>query len=275
MEQKIEGGMLDRATKTQVQDKPKSAAQLMSLIVDAKATKDLLQGVLKDNAGAFAASVIDLYNSDTTLQQCDPRQVFGECLKAASLKLPINKQLGFAWVIPYRDGKTGKQVPQFQIGYKGLVQLAMRSGVYRFINAGAVLDGELKNEDKLRGLIDLSGEAKQGAEVIGYFAYIETLNGFSKALYWSKDKVNAHARKYSKSFRAGSSIWRDNFDEMAQKTLLSNLLSHWGLLSVEMQQAVSNDDVVLADNALAQDAPVDVTPAPLGLDSGEADSADN
>lgn len=217
-----------------------TAVTIMNNIVNAESTKKLLQNTLKENAGSFSASIIDLYNSDKTLQECDPRQVMGEALKAASLKLPINKQLGFAYVIPYRDYKSGMQIPQFQLGYKGMIQLCMRTGSYRYINAGEVYEGELVKIDKLTGEVDLSGEAVSD-KIVGYFAYMETVNGFKKAFYWSKEKTIAHANKYSKSYKNGNAIWRDNFDEMAIKTVLRNLLSHYGIMSVELIQAFTDE----------------------------------
>ena len=221
--------------KQQMTQKPKTAANIMGDILNAEATKQLLKNTLKENAGAFSASILDLYNTDRTLQQCDPRAVFGECLKAATLKLPINKQLGFAYVVSY------KNIPQFQIGYKGLVQLALRTGAYKYINAGAVYEGEFKGADKLTGEIDLSGE-KVSDEVVGYFAYIETTNGFKKAVYSTKKQVTDHAVRYSKSYKSSNSAWATNFDEMATKTVLRNLLSHYGYMSVEMANAFEAED---------------------------------
>lgn len=224
----------------------RSTAARMNDIVNAPATMKLLQNALKENAGAYAASIIDLYNTDKTLQACDPSRVMAEVLKAVSLKLPINKQLGFAYIIPYSG------VPTFILGYKGLLQLCMRTGAYRYINAGPVYEGELASEDKLRGDIDLSGE-RTGDKVAGYFAYIETLNGFAKAIYWPMSKVVSHAKKYSKNF--GGKIWQDNFDEMATKTVLRYLLSHWGVMSVDMANAISSDE-----NAEVADAAIDAQP---------------
>ncbi|MBS6476092.1 MAG: recombinase RecT [Clostridiales bacterium] len=231
----------------------KSPAAMMTAIVQNDATMKILEASLKENAGAFAASVIDLYNTDSYLQQCDPKAVFGECLKAVSLKLPIVKGLGFAYIVPY------KGVPQFQIGYKGLIQLAMRTGAYKYINAGSVYEGELKSVDKLTGDVDLSGEAVSD-KVIGYFAYMETLNGFRKALYWSKEKSVRHAAKFSKSYNSGSAIWKEHADEMFTKQVLRNLLSKWGVLSVEMVNAFSSEseeNTALADQRLAENDIVD------------------
>ncbi|MDE7281713.1 MAG: recombinase RecT [Ruminiclostridium sp.] len=249
---------IDIITATEKQPpKPKSPANIMRELVDNENTKKLFAGVLKENAGAFTASLIDLYNTDTYLQACDPRAVLGEALKAASLKLPINKQLGFAYIVPYKS--KGVTVPQFQIGYRGLIQLAMRTGAYKYINAGEVYEGEFKRSDKLTGEIDLSGEATS-EKIIGYFAYIETTNGFKKAMYWSKDKITAHAKRYSKSYNSSSSAWSTNFDEMATKTVLRNLLSHYGYMSVEMATAFeAEDNTTTAAEIIKADTPEDVS----------------
>ena len=228
--------------------KSTSPANLMKGILDSNSTKKLLQDTLKEKAGTFSASILDLYNSDTYLQRCDPRQVFGECLKAASLDLPINKQLGFAYVIPY--GNT----PQFQLGYKGMIQLCMRTGAYKYINAGVVYEGEFKSVDKLTGELDISGEAISD-KVEGYFAYIETLNGFKKALYWNRTKVEAHAAKFSKTYKSSNSVWKTDFDAMAIKTVLRNLLSHYGFMSVEMATALAaEENTAAADSVIADEA---------------------
>lgn len=231
-------------------EKPKSAINVMSHIINAESTQNIIKASLKENAGAFTASVLDLYNTDKYLQQCNPAQVMGECLKAVSLKLPINKQLGFAYVIAY------KGVPTFQLGYKGMIQLCMRTGAYKYINAGEVYEGELQKIDKLTGEVDING-VKTSDKVVGYFAYIETINGFRKAFYWTKEKVISHSQKYSQSYKSGSAIWKDNFTEMATKTVLRNLLGHYGVMSIELEQALTSEsDVVkLADQAIKGDIP--------------------
>lgn len=227
--------------------KPKTPASIMGSILNADSTKKLLQNTLKENAGAFSASILDLYSTDTTLQKCNPEAVFRECLKAASLKLPINKQLGFAYVVPFKGN------PQFQIGYKGLVQLALRTGAYKYINAGAVLEGEYKGKTKLTGEIDISGEAISD-KVVGYFAYIETINGFKKAMYWSKEEVAAHAERYSQSYKSSYSPWKTNFDEMATKTVLRNLINHYGIMSIEIVNAFeAEDNAGLAAEAMQEE----------------------
>lgn len=222
-------------------------------ILAAQSVKEQFEAVLKENAGAFVASIIDLYNTDRTLQMCDPKNVVMEALKAASLKLPINKQLGFAWIVPYRDGKTGVYVPTFQLGYKGYIQLCMRTGAYRYINADIVYEGELVKYDKLTGEIEIDPSKRISDKKIGYFAFIETLNGFRKTLYMSVEEVTKHAQQYSKSYGNKNSVWATDFDAMALKTCLRLLLSKYGIMSVEIQRAYiedSADTVQLADEAI-------------------------
>ena len=197
----------------------------------------------------FATSILDLYNSDTNLQKCAPGKVISVALNAAVLKLPINKQLGFAWIVPYDkkkkvDGKwvVVESTPTFQIGWKGYVQLAMRTGLYKYINAGPVYKGELKSYDKLSGALDLSGE-RDGDEIEGYFAYIQTLNGFSKTMYSTVEDMEKHAKRYSPGYKndqSKKSAWSTNFDEMATKTLIRLLIGKYGVMSVEMAGAMSN-----------------------------------
>jgi len=222
-------------------------------ILAAQSVQEQFQSVLKENAGAFVASIIDLYNTDRTLQMCDPKNVVMEALKAASLKLPINKQLGFAWIVPYRDGKTGQYIPTFQLGYKGYVQLCMRTGAYRYINADVVYEGELVKHDKLTGEIEIDPSKRTSDKKIGYFAFIETLNGFRKTLFMTVEEVTKHAQQYSKSYGSKNSVWATDFDAMALKTCLRLLLSKYGVMSVEMQRAYiedSSDIVQLADGAI-------------------------
>jgi recombination protein RecT len=226
----------------------------LKTVLNAQTVQEQFKNALKDGAGLFTTSIIDLYNTDNNLQKCSPQEVVVECLKAATLKLPINKNLGFAYVIPYDkgkklpDGSWGKEThPQFQLGYRGYIQLAMRAGCYKFINNGIIYEGMNVEEDFLTGAVKITGR-RSGEQVIGYFAYMEMVNGFNKALYWSREQVFEHAKKYSKSWIAKEkkfnekSAWATNFDEMAQKTLIRYLLSHYGIMSVEMIGALTNDD---------------------------------
>ena len=229
--------------------------QRLKGLLDTDEMKKRLSETLKENAGAFSASIIELFTSDNLIKQCSPDLVIAECLKGASLKLPINKQLGFAYVVPFKNNKEGgRYEPQFQLGYKGYIQLAMRTGAYKCINTDIVYEGELVSKDKLTGNIDLTGE-RTSNNIIGYFAHFETVNGFSKTLYMSKDEVLSHAQKRSKTFYNGkfSGPWATDFDAMAQKTCIRLLLSKYGIMSVEMSQAVTVDEYSASDIKMPSD----------------------
>jgi recombination protein RecT len=225
--------------------------EMLKRVMDAPSIQAQFKNALHENSGAFVASVIDLFNSDQNLQKCEPQRVVIEALKAATMKLPINKALGFAYIVPYGV------VPTFIIGYKGLIQLALRTGQYRTINADVVYEGEVQKVNKLTGEISFDGE-KTSDKVVGYFAYIEMINGFSKTLYMDLDKIAKHAKKNSATLKNNSRVtvdtlkalagkeptgigWLGCFDDMALKTGLRQLLSKYGYLSVEMQTAISSD----------------------------------
>lgn len=225
-----------------------------------------IKNSMKENSGAFMSSMIDLYSGDSILQKCDPEKVLLECVKAAALKLPLVKSLGFAYVVPY------KNVPTFTIGYKGLIQLAQRSGQYLTINAGNVYEGELAGQDKVSGMIDLSGE-RVSDTIIGYFAYFKLVNGFEKTLYMSRGDVEAWGKRYSPSFSGEFSPWKKEFDKMAQKTVLRRLIGTYGVMSPDMQTAISQDDKgktpVQEIQENANKTPIDVNVIEIDPDTGE------
>ena len=221
----------------------KQRVDVLKSIIAAPSVQEQFRNALAENSGAFIASIIDLYNGETSLQSCDPKMVVMEALKAASLKLPISKALGFSYIVPYYSKKV--LTPTFQLGYKGYIQLAMRTGQYKTINADVAYEGEVRTVNKLTGEIAFDGD-KKSSKVAGYFCYFELLNGFSKTLYMTAEQVKAHAQKYSKSFSSENSIWKSNFDSMALKTVIRLLLSKYGYLSIEMQDAL-NTDVEPAD----------------------------
>ena len=255
-QQKPVNSIQEAAAKTAAKAAVRTPANMMRETLSLASTQQLMSEVLHENRESFVASLIDLYSSDTYLQKCNPGAVMKEALKAVSLKLPINKALGFAWIIPYNDSKSGQTLPQMQIGYRGYIQLAMRTGAYRTMNMDNVYEGEVKVVNRLTGEIDLSGE-RISDKVVGYFAYIETVNGFSKTLYWTTEKVIAHAKKFSKSYNSGAAIWKQNFDEMAQKTVMRNLIAKWGVMSIDLQRAIDLDNADLADKAISGEGTVD------------------
>lgn len=224
--------------------------------------QSLLQNTLKENKGTFTTSLMELATSDEKLLQCAPNALMAEALKSASLHLPLNKQLGQCYILPFKN--HGVMTPTLVVGTKGYLQLAMRTGKYETINSDVVYEGELKGYDKVTGNLDLSGIRTSNVP-IGYFAYMKMKNGFSKLLYMSLDEVCLYAKQYSPTVKfsekatpaslkelalkqAASGVsdgvgWYSNFESMALKTVLRRLLSKWGELSIE------NNDILNIDEA--------------------------
>lgn len=220
--------------------------------------KKRFEEILDKRAPQFMASIVNLVNSDANLQKCQPISVIQACVMAATMDLPVDKNLGYAWVVPYNT-KNGGKLAAFQIGYKGYIQLALRSGQYKAINVIDVHEGELVKWNPLTEEFEIDFQAKKSDAVIGYAGYFELLNGFRKAVYWSREEIVEHRKRFSKTKSGG--VWDSDFDAMARKTVIRNLLSKWGILSIAMQTAVSADERL--DNDEAQE-PVLVNP-----DTGE------
>ena len=192
--------------------------------------------VLGRRGNQFAASIVSLVNATPQLRNCDPNSVLASCMTAATLDLPIHPALGLAYIVPFKSEAT------FQIGYKGLIQLAIRSGQYRYLNACPLYEGQLQSVDKLTGAITLNADAPDQGEVIGYVASLQLNNGFRHAVFWKRQEVENHAVRFSASFKSKSSPWQTDFDAMALKTVLKALLTKWGILSVELQNAIASDN---------------------------------
>ena len=258
------------------------AVKNFKAVLDNSYYQEQLKNVMKENAGTFAASLLELVTSDEKLLACDSRLLMAEAMKAASLHLPLNKQLGYAYIVPY--GNT----PTMIIGYKGLYQLAIRSGLYKNINADVVYEGEYQGYDKISGELHLDG-VKSSNKIVGYFAFLELTNGFRKMMYMSLDDMCSYAKKYSATLRnckmtnqqleemaqkqaesgPGNTVgWYGNFNDMATKTVLRRLLSKYGYLSIEMQTAMTVDDVPTAeaqrDEEFSEDKKVIVVDAETG-----------
>lgn len=201
--------------------------------------KNRFNEMLGKKAAGFMSSIITVQNSNPQLKECEPMSIIGAAAVAATLDLPIDKNLGFAHIVPY-----GK-VAQFQMGYKGFIQLAMRTGQYQTINACPIYDGEFISENRLTGEIVFDFNAKKSDTIIGFAAYFKMINGFEKTIYWTKEKITNHAKKYSKSFNNSSSRWQQDFNVMALKTVIKSLISKWGILSIDMQTAIITDQAVL------------------------------
>lgn len=283
--------MENNPTNTAVAQQQPKPVDLLKSVIRAESVQQQFQNALGKHKDEFVASLIDLYTGDPQLQRCKPQAVVAEALRAATMRLALNKALGFAYIIVFnnsvKDPATGQWMkvptPTFVPGYKGYIQLAMRTGQYRTINADMVYDGELRNVDKLSGTIAFDGE-KKSDKVVGYFCYFELLNGFSKVLYMSVEDMAKYALRYSPSFKGkekptfdalvkqaqsgqvSSEVgWKGNFNDMALKTVIRRLLSKYGYLSIEMMNVIAKDDDeamsdrngLIAENANAEVLPAD------------------
>lgn len=255
----------------------------------------------------FVSSIVSATQTNPALQECTNASILSAALLGESLKLSPSPQLGQYYMVPYNDKKRGK-VATFQLGYKGYLQLAIRSGQYKKLNVLAIKEGELVRYDPLNEDIEVNliedEEERENAPTAGYYAFFEYVNGFRKALYWSKAKMIAHADKYSAAFskdatngrypkvsfadfEAGnypekdawlySSFWYKDFDGMAYKTMLRQLISKWGIMSIELQTAISNDMAVINEDGTADYVESEIIDAPAQDVTGqpEAPQADN
>lgn len=219
-------------------------AKTLKGMLESPVYKKKFEGMLGKKAAGFMSSIIAVTNNNNYLMKADPATVIGAAAQAAMLDLPINQSLGFAYIVPY------KGAAQFQLGYKGYIQLAQRSGQYVDIGAKTVYEGELEYENRLLDKFRF-GE-RTGDKVIGYLAYFRLTNGFEKMLFMTLDEMQAHAKKYSQNYKGGTDKWGiADFNVMAEKTVLKRLLSKFGPLSIEsvqMSQALSNDGGVISMN---------------------------
>ena len=211
--------------------------------------KNKVQEVLGQRSSQFITTVLQIASSNELLAKSDPVSILNAAMVAATLDLPINQNLGFAYIIPFnqkqKDGSF-KTVAQFQLGYKGFIQLAQRSGQFKTISATPIYDGQLIESNPLTGF-KFDFTAKKSDIVIGYAAYFELLNGFQKTLYMTVDEMKAHGLKFSQTFKKGYGLWNDDFDSMAQKTVIKLLLSKFAPLSIEMQKAIVTDQAIVND----------------------------
>lgn len=220
-----------------------------SIAIQSNMYKNLINQTLgdKDRATRFIASISSAVATNQSLQECDAGTILSGALLGESLNLSPSPQLGQYYLVPFNDSKKGYKVAQFQLGYKGYIQLAIRSGQYKKLNVLAIKKGELVRYDPLNEEIEVNliddEEERENAETVGYYAMFEYTNGFRKSMYWSKAKMEKHALKYSSGYKAkkGYTFWEKDFDGMAYKTMLRQLISKWGIMSIDMQQAVEKD----------------------------------
>lgn len=223
------------------------------------AVKNQINSVIGGKDGQrFISAIVSAVNTNSALQECTNQSILSGALLGESLKLSPSPQLGYYYLVPFNDKEKGK-VAQFQLGYKGYIQLAIRSGQYKKLNVLAIKKGELEyfdplNEDiKINLMIDNWDEREQ-AETIGYYAFFELTNGFRKAIYWSKKQMESHALKYSPGYKKDKekglnyTFWSKDFDGMAYKTMLRQLISKWGIMSIDLQTAMDADMAVINED---------------------------
>lgn len=231
----------------EVATKPKRELTFSAFMTSNAITKRVNQIIGDEKRGArFISSIVSAVSNNPQLQECDQQSILSAALLGESLNLSPSPQLGNFYMVPFNDKNKGK-VATFQLGYKGYIQLAIRSGQYKKLNVLSIKEGELIKYDPLNEEIQvdlIDDELKrENAKTIGYYAMFEYNNGFKKTMYWSKEKMEKHALKYSQGYKAkkGYTFWEKDFDGMAYKTMLRQLISKWGIMSIEMQNAYEGD----------------------------------
>jgi len=214
-----------------VQEPPKLATLLKQPVYRGR-----LEAILRDRTPQFVSALLQI-GSDFKMKTVEPRSILAAGMTAAALDLPIDKNLGFAHIVPYKDRA------QFQMGYKGFVQLGLRSGQYRHLNATEVYEGELVSHDRIKGEVIIDTSKRTGDKITHYAAYLQLLNGYEHAVIWTTEEVEKHAAKFSQAYKnkKKDSPWFTAFPAMAKKTVLKSLLSHWGPMSVQLQTALVED----------------------------------
>lgn len=258
--------MAETAVATKLPSQKALAVKNFQAVMNNSYYQSLLQNTMKENKGAFTTSLMELFTSDPQLMQCDPNALMGEAVKAAGLRLPINKQLGQAYIVVFnnKDKVSGKTTPTptLIIGTKGYINLALRTNKYVNINKGTVYEGEFLGFDKVTGSLDISGE-KISDVPVGYFAYFKQKSGFEKIMYMTIDDVCKFAKTYAPTVKFSKITWQElkelaikqsvegkggglgwyaGFQDMAEKTVLRQLLSSWGELSVDAEQVINADE---------------------------------
>lgn len=219
------------------------------------AVKNQINSIVGGKDGdKFVTAIVSAVNANPAIKDCTNQSIMAAALLGHSLKLSPSPQLGYYYLVPFNDKEAGK-VAQFQLGYKGYIQLALRSGQYKKLNVLAIKEGELEYFDPLNEEIKVNlmidkWDEREEAPTVGYYAMFELVNGFRKAIYWSKGQMENHAITYSPGYKVkkGYTFWEKNFDAMAYKTMLRQLISKWGVMSAEMQTAFDSDMAVIHED---------------------------
>lgn len=232
---------------------PTPVERIKNLLNSDEVTKKF-KDLLGKRAQGFIVSVMQVVASNDLLKKSEPASVYAAAATAAILDLPLNNNFGFAYIVPYakddidNEGKQiRKQYAQFQMGYKGFIQLAQRSGLFKTISVTEVYEGQLIEENPLTGFV-FDFPKRKSDKIIGYASYFELLNGFQKTMYMNKDMAERHGKKYSQTYKQGFGLWKTDFDTMSMKTVLKLLLSKYAPLSIEMQRAVISDQAIVVDS---------------------------
>lgn len=222
-----------------IQSQPKQELTVKSIFAREE-VKNKIAEIIGKKSTAFITSVLSVVQNNAYLKKTSPESIYTSAMIAATLDLPINPNLGMAYLIPYGDQC------QFQIGYKGIIQLALRSGQFKTISSCAIYEGQLISENPLTGYV-FDFEKKKSEKVIGYAAYFSLINGFEKNDYWSVEKVKKHGKRFSKTYSSKGGVWEKDFDTMAKKTVLKLLLNTYAPKTVEMQKALIADQAIITD----------------------------
>jgi recombination protein RecT len=248
------------------QNVPATGVKALSSFLNSDGIKNKFTEILGQKGVGFISSVLSVVSSNQSLANADQNSIYTAALMAASLDLPINQNLGLAYIVPYnakqQDG-TYKQMAQFQLGYKGFLQLAQRSGQFKTINSTDVKEGEIVSWDRMSGEIKFEwiqdSKERLSKKTVGYLSYFKLLNGFENGLYMTVEEIDAHAKKYSQTYKKyGTGLWKDEFEGMAKKTVTKLNLSKNAPLSIEMQKAVTSDQAVIKSDSFVHEETVDV-----------------
>ena len=224
---------------------PINPIEELKKMIDDKRTYNRFYPVLKDKTQAYLSNILSIANNDNLLKIADPKTILNAALQAAILELPINQNFGFAYIVPYQNKKENKTLAQFQIGYKGYIQLAIRSNKYLKINVAPLYEGQFKRYDPIKDTLEYDLDNKKTKKITHFIGYFKLMNGFEKYLIMSVDEIDEHAKKYSQSYKKGFGIWKDNFNAMAEKTVIKLLISKYGILNTELEQALATDQTVI------------------------------
>jgi len=236
----------------EVAKRPQTGLQRFNAMLENTRTQDYLASVLGEKKQTFVSNMVALVSNNKALSECDPSTIMFSCLKSSALDLSLDPALGLCYVLPYRDNKNNVTVATWQLGARGYVQLALRSAQFKKLNVRDVRDGEIVGEDFVSGELQFKKLAadREKAPIVGYVAYMQLVNGFEKQLYMTVEELDAHAKRFSQTYRRGYGLWadKDMRGAMMEKTVLKRLLSKYAPLSVEMRDAIASDQAVLGEN---------------------------